>query len=40
MLADQLQEYIYMLKMYGPSAIVDEDVIEENKDKFSEMWFS
>ena len=28
-----------MLKMCGPSATVDEDVIEENKEKFSEIWF-
>ena len=39
MLAEQLQEQIYMLKMCCPSATVDEDVIEENKDKFSEIWF-
>ena len=39
MLAEQLQEQIYMLKMCGPSATVDEDVIKENKDKFSEIWF-
>jgi len=39
MLAEQLQEQIYMLKMCGPSATVDDDVIEENKDKFSEIWF-
>ena len=39
MLAEQLQEHIYMLKMCSPSATVDEDVIEENKDKFSEIWF-
>ena len=28
-----------MLKMCGPGATVDEDVIKENKDKFSEIWF-
>ena len=27
-----------MVKMCGPGATVDEDVIEENKDKFSEIW--
>ena len=39
MLAEQLQEQIYMMKMCGPSATIDEDVIEENKDKFYEIWF-
>ena len=39
MLAEQLQEQIYMLKMYGLGATVDEDVIKENNDKFSEIWF-
>jgi len=39
MLAEQLQEQIYMLKMCSPGVIVDEDVIKENKDKFSEIWF-
>ena len=28
-----------MLKMCGPSATIDEDVIEEDKDKFPEIWF-
>ena len=28
-----------MLKMCRPSATIDEDVIEEDKDKFSELWF-
>jgi len=39
MLAKQFQEQIYMLKMCDPSATVDEDVIKEKKDKFSEIWF-
>ena len=39
MLVEQLQEYIYMLRMCGPSATIDEDVIEEDKDKFPEIWF-
>jgi len=28
-----------MLKMFFPGEVVDEDVIKENKDKFSEIWF-
>ena len=28
-----------MLKMCGPSATIDEDVIEEDKDKFPKIWF-
>ena len=28
-----------MLKMCRPSATIDEDVIEEDKDKFPEIWF-
>jgi len=28
-----------MLKVCSPSVTVDENVIEENKDKFSEIWF-
>ena len=28
-----------MLKMCGPSATIDEDVIKEDKDKFLEIWF-
>ena len=39
MLAEKLQEQIYMLKRCRPSATIDEDVIEEDKDKFSEIWF-
>ena len=39
MLAEQFQEQIYILKMCGPGATVDEDVIKENKDKFFEIWF-
>ena len=39
MLVEQLQEQIYMLKMFFPSEAIDEDVIKENKDKFSEIWF-
>ena len=39
MLAEQLQEQIYMLKMCGLGATVDEDVIKENKYKFSEILF-
>ena len=39
MLPEQLQEQIYMLKMFFPSEVVDEDVIKENKDKFSEIRF-
>ena len=27
-----------MLKMCSPSATIDEDVIEEDKDKFPEIW--
>ena len=27
-----------MLKMCGPGAAVDEDVIRENKEKISEIW--
>ena len=38
MLPEQLQEQIYMLKMFFPGEAVDEDVIKENKDKFSEIW--
>jgi hypothetical protein len=38
MLAEQLQEDIYMLKMCRPSATIDEDVVEEDQDKFSEIW--
>ena len=39
MLAELLQEQIYMLKMCGPGATVDEDVIKENKEIFSKIWF-
>jgi len=39
MLLEQLQEQVYILKMFFPSEAVDEDVIKENKDKFSEIWF-
>ena len=39
MIPEQLQEQVYMLKMFFPSEIVDENVIKENKDKFSEIWF-
>ena len=39
MLPEQLQEQIYMLKMCGLGAAVDEDVIKENKEKFYEIWF-
>ena len=39
MLLEQLQEQIYMLKMCGLGAAVDEDVIKENKDTFSKIWF-
>ena len=39
MLTEQWQEQIYMLKMCGLGATVDEDVIKENKDKFSKIWF-
>ena len=28
-----------MLKMCGPSATIDEDVIEEDKNEFTEIWF-
>ena len=28
-----------MLKMCRPSATIDEDVIEEDKENFSEIWF-
>ena len=28
-----------MLKMSCPSATIDDNVIEEDKDKFSEIWF-
>ena len=28
-----------MLKMFFPSEVVDENVIKENEDKFSEIWF-
>ena len=38
MLPEQLQEQIYMMKMCDPGVAVDEDVIKENKDKFSEIW--
>ena len=37
MLLEQLQEQIYMLKMFFPGEVLDEDVIKENKDKFSEI---
>ncbi len=39
MLSEQLQEQIYMLKMFFLGEAVDEDVIKENKDNFSEIWF-
>ena len=39
MLPEQLQEQIYMLKIFFPGEDVDEDVIKENKDKFFEIWF-
>ena len=28
-----------MLKMFFPGQVIDENVIKENKDKFSEIWF-
>ncbi len=28
-----------MLKMFRPGATIDENVIEEDQDKFSEIWF-
>ena len=39
MLLEQLEEKIYMLKIFFPCEVVDEDIIKENKDKFSKTWF-
>ena len=39
MLSEQLQEQIDMLKMFFLGEVVDEDVIKEDKDKFSEIRF-
>ena len=39
MLPEQFQEQVYMLKMIFLGEVVDENVIKESKDKFSEMWF-
>jgi len=39
MLPEQLQEQVYMMNMFFPDEVVDENVIKENKDKFFEIWF-
>ena len=39
MLPEQLQEEVYMLKIFFLDEVVDENVINENNDKFPEIWF-
>lgn len=39
MLPEQLQEQVYMLKIFFPSEAIDENVIKENEDKFFEICF-
>lgn len=39
MIPEQLQEQLYMLKMFFIGNVVDENVIKENEEIFSEIWF-
>ena len=39
MILEHMQYLVYMLKMFLPGYVVDENIIEEDQDIFSEIWF-